>query len=169
MVVGPPLDFTTSELGETVFPNYFPNDGKFMLQQDRNVVSGTVRPHHWFFHDPNPDEESAISVDLYCSEHLPLDTPLESVKLNGKEFTGEVLSEEREDGEFEVLDGNVEIRCAFHCNGTSRFLIERRCGFVRCGVILYQGTLPKLPRDEVERFKVEFEMSVRGRIASGQG
>ena len=159
-LVHPPPDFVTSELGERTLPNLVPNDGKFIQEQDGCRVSGAVTPLHWFFYRPSPDEPGEISLSLMCSEHLPVDSPIESVQLNGEDFDGTLLETEGEEGLFVVCDGGLEMRLRIRCPAVSRFIIERVCGFLRCAAVLYTGILPDLERDQLERFKMEFELEV---------
>ena len=162
-LVYPPPDFLTGPTGERAFPNLVPNDGKFLLAQDGRTVTGTVTPHHWFFYQPPPDEPGELSLNLMCSEHLPLDTPLESVRLNGEPFVDEPLEQEGDEGSFEIIDGAVAIRLRMGCAAVSRFRVERICGFVRCAAIPYAGSLPRLEPDQLAVYAMRFELSVEPR------
>lgn len=159
----PPPDFIPGPGGERAYPNLVPNDGRFFQSQEKATVTGRVMPHHWFFYQPSPDDPGELSLSLMCSEHLPVDTPLESVRVNGERFDTEPLELESADGVFEIADGAIEIHLRVRCPVAARFRVERVCGFVRCAAILYTGALPALERDQLDRYAVEFELRVTPR------
>jgi hypothetical protein len=90
-------------------PNRLPNHGWLRLEQRANRVSGTVSPHHSALFGRTEDESGEISLGIYFSEHLPVDTPVERVLLDGVLYEGTDLETTGEAAAFNIEDGCVHI------------------------------------------------------------
>jgi hypothetical protein len=152
---------TENRVGKQVAPNILPNLGLFRLQQDRNIVRGTVQPCDWAPHR-NVGGCDELSLNLFISEHLPVDRPVETAVLNGGRYEGKPLEQESTTAMFEIEDGMARIVCTIHAKIETRFLIARHGGFLRCAAILYQGEAQMFTPEELAGYGVEFEISVFG-------
>ena len=141
----------------------FPNTGRFRTEQTGPCVRGAVEPHHWAPLYGSGEGCDEISFNLFVSEHLPVDTPVESVTLNGRAFEGPRLDVDGDTGTFEIVDGRVRVECRVRAAKCVRFRVRRQRGFLRCAAVLYEGPEKKFGPDELARFKIEFETTVRSR------
>jgi hypothetical protein len=150
---------TVNPVGEQVAPNILPNQGLFHLQQDRNVVRGTVQPYPWAPHRTAGGCDE-LSLNLFISRHVPVDRPVEKATLNGDLYTGEPLEREIATATFEIVDGMARITCRITVKNEIRFLLAPHGGFFRCAAILYQGEPRMFTPEELAAYGLEFELGV---------
>jgi len=141
----------------------FANNGRFRTEQTGPSVKGTVEPHHWSpLYGPRKGC-GEISFNLFVSEHLPVAMPVEKVTVNGRVFEGVPVDVGGEMGTFEIVDGRARVEARVRAAQPVRFRVWRQCGFLRCAVVLYEGPPKMFGKDDLARFKIDFEITVRGR------
>lgn len=169
MLTNAPSEFVTNELGDRIPPVMFANNGRFEITQDANTVSGTVQPYHWSAHyfnasigqkQPGCDE---ISFNMFVSKHLHLERPVEKATLNGEVFTGQMLSADGDRAEFIIEDAAVKISCRLKASDAKLRLFHHG-GFLRCSAVLYEGPPKMFTPEQLEKFTVEFSITVENRL-----
>ena len=142
---------------------FIPNNGKFEISRDGPEIEGSVRPAHWSPYCDSGEGCDEISLNFLISEHLPLNTPVEMISLDGRPYDGGTLKTRSNEAVLVLMDGAVEVTWTITSREECEFSIVRQRGFLRCAATLYQGDPVMFTPEELDRMRLAFSIRIEER------
>ena len=158
-----PFGSGTDGVGEDALPHFIPNNGRFEISQNGPEIEGSAKPEHWAPYCDSAAGCDEISLNFLISEHLPLNTPVEMISLDGRPHDGGTLKTRSKEATIVLMDGAVNVTWAITSREASEFCISRQRGFLRCAVIMYRGEAVMFTPEELDRMRLTFSIRIEER------